>query len=46
MNMNKTVEELKTEIEVTRETQPEEILKMEILGKSTEYTNINISNRI
>jgi hypothetical protein len=44
--MNKTVEDLKTEIKVTRKTETEEIFKMDSLGKLTENTSLSISHRI
>jgi hypothetical protein len=44
--MNKTVPDLKMEIEPTMKTQTEEILEMENLGKRTETIDVSTANRI
>jgi translation initiation factor 2B subunit (eIF-2B alpha/beta/delta family) len=44
--INKTVKDLKVEIEETKKTQTEEILGIENIGKRTETTMVSITNRI
>ena len=44
--MNKTVQDLKMEIEAIKKTQPKGILKMKILGKKTDTRDTNIFNTI
>lgn len=44
--INKTVQDLKVEIEPTKTKQTEEILEMENLGKRTGKTDASIRNRI
>ena len=44
--INKTVEDLRTKVEVIRKIQTEEILEMENLGKITLTTDASITNRI
>ena len=44
--MNKTVPDLKMEIEPIKKTQTEEILEMENLGKRTETIDVSTANRI
>jgi hypothetical protein len=44
--VNKTVQDLKIEIETIRETQTVGILEMENLGKRTGTTDASITNRI
>ena len=44
--MNKTVQNLKREIEAIKKTQIETILEMENLGKRTGTTDVSITNRI
>ena len=46
MEMNKIVQDLKMELEAVMKTQTEEALEMESLGKRTETTDSDISNRI
>ena len=43
--MNKTVQDLKIEIEAIKKIQTEGILEMENLGKCTGTTNTSITNR-
>jgi hypothetical protein len=42
--MDKTVQDLKTEIEAIKRTQTEVIMVMENLGKRTETTDVSITN--
>jgi hypothetical protein len=44
--MNKTVQDLKKEIEAIKKTQTEAIMEKKNLGKRTETTSISIINRI
>lgn len=44
--INKTVQDLKVEIEATKTTQTEEILEMENIGKRRGTTDATITNRI
>ena len=44
--INKTVQDLKVQIEAKKKTQTEGILEMENLGKRTGFTNTSITNRI
>ena len=44
--MNKTVQNLKREMEAIKKTQIETILEMENLGKRTGTTDVSITNRI
>ena len=44
--MNKTVQDLKMEIETIKKTQRETTLDIETLGKKTEMIEVSISNRI
>jgi predicted nucleic acid-binding Zn-ribbon protein len=43
---NKTVQDLKAEIEAINKTQTEEIQEMKNLGKRTQATDANITNKI
>ena len=44
--MNKTVQDLKMEIEAIKKTQTKGILEMKILGKKTDTRDTNIFNTI
>ena len=44
--MNKTVQDLKMEIEAIKKTQTQGILEIKILGKRTENIDISITNRM
>lgn len=44
--MNKTVQDLKREIEEIKKTQTEAVLEMKNLGKRTGTTDASITNRI
>jgi chromosome segregation ATPase len=46
MEMNKTILDLKREIDTIKKTQSEAILEMETLAKKSETTDDSISNRI
>ena len=44
--MNKTIQDLKTEVETIKKTQRETVLEIETLGKKSGTIDVNISNRI
>jgi hypothetical protein len=44
--MNKTVQDMKMDIDAVKKVQTEEILEMGNLGKRTETTDTSINNRI
>ena len=44
--MNKTILDLKREVDTIKKTQSEAALEIEILGKKSETTDVRISNRI
>jgi chromosome segregation ATPase len=46
MELNKTIQELKMEVETIKKTQRETTLKIEILGKESGTIDVSISNRI
>ena len=43
--MNKTILDLKREVDTIKKTQSEAALEIEILGKKSETTDVRISNR-
>jgi prefoldin subunit 5 len=44
--LNKTIQDLKMEVETIKKTQRETTLELEILGKKSETIDASISNRI
>jgi chromosome segregation ATPase len=46
MELNKTIQDLKMEVETIKKTQRETSLEIEILGKKSGTTDVRISNRI
>jgi hypothetical protein len=46
MEMNKTIQDLKIEVEIMKKTQRETILEIEILRKKSGTIDVSISNRI
>jgi hypothetical protein len=46
MELNKTIQDLKKELETIKKTQGETTLEIETLGKKSETIDVNISNRI
>jgi predicted RNase H-like nuclease (RuvC/YqgF family) len=46
MELNKTIQDLKMEVETIKKTQRETTLEIEILGKKSGSIDANISNRI
>jgi hypothetical protein len=46
MELNKTIQDLKMEVETIKKTQRETTLEIEILGKKSGTINMSISNRI
>jgi hypothetical protein len=46
MELNKTIQDLKMEVETIKKTQRETILEREILGKKSGTIDVSISNRI
>jgi predicted nucleic acid-binding Zn-ribbon protein len=46
MEMNKTIQDLKREVETIKKTQSEATLEIETLGKKSGTIDANISNRI
>jgi hypothetical protein len=46
MELNKTIKDIKMEVETIKKTQRETTLEMEILGKKSGYIDASISNRI
>jgi predicted nucleic acid-binding Zn-ribbon protein len=46
MELNKTIQDLKMEVETIKKTQRETTLKIETLGKKSEIIDVSISNRI
>jgi cell fate (sporulation/competence/biofilm development) regulator YmcA (YheA/YmcA/DUF963 family) len=46
MKFNKTIQDLKMEVETMKKTQRETILEIEILGKKSGTKDVSISNRI
>jgi hypothetical protein len=46
MELNKTMQDIKKEVETIKKTQRETTLEIEILGKKSETVNASSSNRI
>jgi hypothetical protein len=46
MELNKTIQNLKMEVETIKKTQSETTLESETLGKKSETIHVSISNRI
>jgi hypothetical protein len=46
MDLNKTIQDLKMEVETIKKTQSETTLEIEILGKKSGTIDVSISNRI
>jgi hypothetical protein len=46
MELNKTIQDLKIEVEIIKKTQRETTLEIEIQGKKSETIDASISNRI
>jgi hypothetical protein len=46
MELNKTIQDLKIEVETIKKTQKETDLEIEILGKKSRNIDVSISNRI
>ena len=46
MELNKTIQDLKMEVETIKKTQRETTLEIEILGKKSGVIDVSISNRI
>ena len=46
MELNKTIQDLKREVETIKKTQNEKMLEIETLGKKSGTTDVSISNRI
>jgi chromosome segregation ATPase len=46
MELNKTIQDLKKEVETLRKTQREKTLEIETLGKKSGTIDVHISNRI
>jgi hypothetical protein len=46
MELNKTIQDLKMEVETIKKTQRETSLEIEILGKKSGTIDVSISNRI
>jgi hypothetical protein len=46
MELNKTIQDLKVEVEIMKKTQRETTLEIEILGKKSGTIDMSISNRI
>ena len=46
MELNKTIQDLKMEVETIKKTQGETTLEIETLGKKSGITDVSISNRI
>jgi predicted nucleic acid-binding Zn-ribbon protein len=46
MELNKTIQDIKREVDTIRKTQSEAMLEIETLGKKSGTTNASISNRI
>jgi hypothetical protein len=46
MELNKTIQDLKEEVETMKKTQREITLEIKILGKKSGTTDLSISNRI
>jgi cell division protein FtsL len=46
MELNKTIQDLKREVETIKKTQSETMLEIENLGKKSETIDVSISNRI
>ena len=46
MEMNKTIQDLKREVDTIKKTQTEATLEKETLGKKSGTINVSISNRI
>jgi hypothetical protein len=44
--LNKTVQDLKVEVEITKKSQMEATLEIENLGKRSGITDVSITNRI
>jgi hypothetical protein len=46
MELNKTIQDLKREVETTKKTQSEATLEIETLGKKSGTMDVSMSNRI
>ena len=46
MELNKTIQEIKREVDTIKKTQSEATLEIETIGKKSGTTNASISNRI